>query len=217
MSAETNAEVDEEETPEDAESEEQEQTNPLDDEELLREEYHENDLTQSEIGEKYGGVTASTVSHYMKKHGIETRNYAEMDERLDDAEWLEAAYHGDEVRDGGASMQAIGDFLEPPCSDGTVMRRLHEAGIETRRQNEAEPDEFERTRSVSGIGKAKVEALKEAGFESDEDVAEASLEDLEGQHGWSEGLAAGVAEEFGIDVPDEEEQDDDEDDEQDEE
>jgi DNA-directed RNA polymerase specialized sigma24 family protein len=119
--------------PEEEEPEETE-TSPLDDEETLVELYHEEGLTQAEIGERHG-VSSSTVSHYMKKHGVETRANVVDDERLEDPEWLEEKYVGE-----GLTMQEIAD--EVGVSDGTVMRRLHKHGIETSR-GAAEPDEDE--------------------------------------------------------------------------
>lgn len=136
----------------DVETEEQESVNPLDDEELLREEYEENGLTQAEIGEKYGGVTASTVSHYMKKHGIETNQTRVTDERLDDPEWLREKYEDEEW-----TMQEIAD--EVGCSDGTVMRRLHDV----------EDIEIRRSRGAAGEAEEAEEEDDEAEADADSD------------------------------------------------
>jgi transposase-like protein len=119
--------------------EEEEKTSPLDDPEYLREQYHEKGRTQADIGDEHG-VTSSTVSHYMKKYDIETRGNAVTDERLDDPEWLREAYEGDAVAEGGATMQQIADELG--CSDGTVMRRLHQIDdLEIRRSASESDDE----------------------------------------------------------------------------
>lgn len=101
--------------------EEAENKSPLDDAEHLNELYHEQELTQSEIGEKYG-VSASTVSHYMKKHEVPTRGRRVLDDRLEDADWLYEQYVEEDL-----TMQQIAD--EVGCSDGTVMRRLRKHGI----------------------------------------------------------------------------------------
>jgi DNA-binding transcriptional regulator LsrR (DeoR family) len=103
------------------EEEEEGSKSPLDDEELLNKLYHEQGLTQAEIGEEYD-VTASTVSHYMKKHEIKTSAHRVTDERLEDPEWLEQKYVDEDL-----TMQQIAD--EVGCSDGTVMRRLRKHGI----------------------------------------------------------------------------------------
>jgi len=137
-----------------AEEAEEEEYNPLDDPEYLEAVYNGDELveggaTQAQIGEEHG-VTSSTVSHYMKKHGIETRANTITDERLEDEEWLRNAYLGEE--DGGEgdrmTMQDIAD--EIGCSDGTVMRRLHKFEIPVRRSategddgEEAEDEEAE--------------------------------------------------------------------------
>jgi DNA-binding transcriptional regulator LsrR (DeoR family) len=116
------------------EEEEQEGTqSPLDDEELLNELYHEEGLTQAEIGEKFD-VTASTVSHYMKKHEIKTSAHRVTDERLEDPEWLEEKYIEEDM-----TMQAIADIVG--CSDGTVMRRLRKHGIIEEPSDEEDEDE----------------------------------------------------------------------------
>jgi len=91
---------------------------PLDDERHLEKLYHDQGLTQSEIAEEYG-VTASTVSHYMSKHGVGTRAHAVDDERLADPDWLREQYIEE-----GRTMEDIAEDVG--CSDGTVMRRVHE-------------------------------------------------------------------------------------------
>ena len=115
------------------EAEEEEQTSPLDDPEFLREKYHDEDMTQGEIGELVG-VTASTVSHYMKKHDVETDSRGALDERLDDPEFLREKYIEEEQ-----TMAEIAE--EVGCSDGTVMRRLHEHDIEVRRSSRGDDGE----------------------------------------------------------------------------
>lgn len=122
------------------EAEEQDAKNPLDDPEKLKELYHDEEMTQAEIAEDYD-TTSSTVSHYMTKHDIETRGADSVDERADDPEWLEDAYWGDTVTEGGATMQEIANELE--CSDGTVMRRLHEHDIDVRQSPIADDEDEE--------------------------------------------------------------------------
>jgi DNA-directed RNA polymerase specialized sigma subunit len=117
-----------EEVAEDEEESTETQSNPLDDPELLRELYHDEGMTQAEIGEEYG-VTSSTVSHYMSKHEVETRANVVTDERLEDPEWLREKYGEEEL-----TMQEIADIIG--CSDGTVMRRLHDIeDLEIRRSS----------------------------------------------------------------------------------
>jgi len=123
------------------EAEEEQNDSPLDEEEYLREQYHGENKTQAEIAEEHG-VTSSTVSHYMGKYEIETRGTQVIDERLEDPGWLAAAYEGDELVEGGATMQDIAD--EVGCSDGTVMRRLRQHGVieePSEEEDEAEEDE----------------------------------------------------------------------------
>lgn len=122
-----------------AESEE-EQKSPLDDKEYLQELYHEQDLTQAEIGEKHG-VTASTVSHYMKKHEIKTRATQVTDERLDDPEWLRNEYLSEEDGGKGESRTMMDIAEEVGCSDGTVMRRLRKHGIIEEPSDDEEAEE----------------------------------------------------------------------------
>jgi len=105
------------------ENEEEQNATPseLDDPELLEEMYHGDGMTQQEIAAEYD-VTASTVSHYMQKHGVESRTSRVTDDRLDDPEWLEEQYVANDM-----TMQEFAD--EVGCSDGTVMRRIHEFDI----------------------------------------------------------------------------------------
>ena len=139
------------------EAQEEEEYNPLDDPEYLTKEYFgEEDggegepRTQADIGEEHG-VTASTVSHYMKKHGIKTRANVVSDERLEDEEWLRAHYLGEDDADEGGegeemTMQEIAD--EIGCSDGTVMRRLHKFEIPVRRSATASDEDEEEAEAV---------------------------------------------------------------------
>lgn len=120
--------------------EEQDTQNPLDNPELLKELYHDEEMTQAEIADDFDTST-STVSHYMSKHGVETRGADSVDERADDPEWLDNAYWGDAVTEGGATMQEIANELE--CSDGTVMRRLHEYKIDIRHSPDPDDEETE--------------------------------------------------------------------------
>lgn len=133
------------------EAAEEESQSPLDDPEYLEAVYNGDELveggaTQAEIGEEHG-VTSSTVSHYMKKHGIDTRANTITDERLEDEEWLANAYLSEEEGGEGEkmTMQDIAD--EIGCSDGTVMRRLHKFEIPVRRSategDDEEDDEAE--------------------------------------------------------------------------
>jgi len=73
------------------EEEAEEQSPVFDDAEYLEQKYHDEDLTQAEIGDEHD-VTASTISHYMDKHGVDTRANQVDDERLEDEEWLTEQY-----------------------------------------------------------------------------------------------------------------------------
>ena len=56
----------------------------------------------------------------------------------------------------------------------------------------AENDDYEELTDVDGVGESKAEALRDAGFESIEDLHEASVEDLTGVEGISDALAARI-------------------------
>jgi transposase-like protein len=141
------------------EAEEEAEESPVyDDEEYLREQYHDENKTQAQIAEKHD-ITASTVSHYMNKYGIETKGHQVKDERLDDAEWLADQY----LEEGeDRTMQDIAD--EVGCSDGTVMRRLREHGI-----IEAPEDEEE---EAEGDDEEDEEAAEDEAEEADGDEDE---------------------------------------------
>ena len=135
--------------------EEERSGSPLDDHDYLVELYHEQDLTQAQIAEEHD-VTSSTVSHYMNKHGIETRAHVVDDDRLEDADWLREQYIEQE-----RTMQEIAD--EVGCSDGTVMRRIH------KHLSEDELAERSGTRSGGDEDDGEDEAEADDGDESDEE------------------------------------------------
>jgi len=96
---------------------------------VLRHLYHTLDWTQERIAEVHR-ATASTVSYHFDRAGIETNHVAYAHDLPDDPEVLREKYH-----DEGMTMAEIGE--EFGCSDGTVMRRLHEHGIEVRRSRKS--------------------------------------------------------------------------------
>jgi len=99
-------------------------------ERVLHELYVRLGWSQREIAETFD-VTPSTVSHHLHKHDITTPGVGVSDERLDDPEYLREKYV-----DEGMTMAEIGE--EVGCSDGTVMRRLHDHDIEVRRSKKGD-------------------------------------------------------------------------------
>jgi len=100
------------------------------DAEWLEEQYHDNELSTYDIADKCG-VCETTVSNWMKKHGIERRGPGGMssDTRYKDAEWLEEQYHEHEL-----SQSEIAD----KCDVGkkTVSNWMEKYDIEARGQAE---------------------------------------------------------------------------------
>lgn len=104
---------------------------PYHDAETLRDLYHRQNLTQSEIADKFD-VSAVTISDWMSRHDIETRgggggNYGPRhdDDRLYDPEYLHTEY----VSKGRTSRE-IADELG--CGKKAVLRQLEGKGIEKR-------------------------------------------------------------------------------------
>ena len=209
--SEDEAEVDSTEEVEE-ESEEQSSRSLLTRDELL-ELYEDEGMSFTEIAHHYD-VTPSTISYYARKYNIETSHNRTSFEgsELDSEEYLQEKYWDEEM-----TMQEIAD--EFGCSDGTVMRYMRKYEITPRRQgsSDSEPSPFQIVESVKGVGPAKIQALEERGFESDEDLvglpvmsdpededAEAGLAET---HGWSESLAERVVEQLEIGEPVEEEDD----------
>ena len=96
-------------------------------EEWLREEYVKNRRTLEEIAEECG-VTGTTISDWLGRHGIDTRSQREA-QRLDgkhtDRKWLAEQY-----RDEGRSMADIG--RECDVTAATILKYLRRFGIKTR-------------------------------------------------------------------------------------
>lgn len=112
-------------------------TEPLKDEEWLREQYCENELSQREIADKLG-VSAVTVGNWMRRHEIESRSPAESHtngnlEPLRNRKWLQEQYH-----DQKKTTRQIADGLG--VSRSPVERCMHEHGIEFRSSTEARTD-----------------------------------------------------------------------------
>lgn len=100
------------------------------DESYLRQKYVEEGLTTYEIAEECG-CTDATVSNWLNKHNIETRQRtirpeeSAPDERLTDPEWLQSQYV-----DLGKSSVDIAE--ECHCSSNSVLYWLDRHGIEKR-------------------------------------------------------------------------------------
>jgi len=90
------------------------------DREWLYEQYVEKDKTQTEIAEECG-VIQHTISRYIRKYGIETR---ESSNYLDE-EWLREQY----VEKGKTQTEIAEEY---GCSQKSVSRYLNKYGIETR-------------------------------------------------------------------------------------
>ena len=118
------------------------ETNPADEklyksEEWLREQYHENELTQSEIGDKVD-VSQKTVGNWMRKHGIERRSVTEIQtegnlEPLKSDEWLHEQYYEQEK-----TVDRIADELN--LAQSTVRTWMDNHGIEPRSTAESLTD-----------------------------------------------------------------------------
>jgi DNA-binding CsgD family transcriptional regulator len=72
------------------------------------------------------GCSWGTVLCHLRDHGIDIRNLDDMDARLDDPEWMENAYWGDEPRTSHDIANELG------CSYTTVLRHLSRLDIEVR-------------------------------------------------------------------------------------
>ena len=144
------------------------------DEELLRELYHEQELTGAEIGERLG-VAQCTVSKWLLRHNIETRTAGGTQtdgdtDKLRDAEWLRTAY-----TDDGRSMDDIA--AELGVSQRSVWRWFERHGIETRRPEEtAFGGEFDRLRDAEWLRTQYVDERRSAAEIADEtDVVETTV------------------------------------------
>ncbi len=112
-------------------------TEPLKDEEWLREQYCDKEKTTYEIADKLG-VSAVTVGNWMRRHEIESRSAAESHtngnlEPLRNRKWLQEQYH-----DQKKTTRQIADGLG--VSRSPVERCMHEHGIEFRSPTEARTD-----------------------------------------------------------------------------
>jgi len=108
------------------------------DAEWLEEQYHENELSQAEIGDKCG-VSGATVRYWMEKHDIERRDQMRAqavareqtehlepdDTRYRDAGWLEQQYH-----EYGLSQREIANKCGV-CQD-TVHKWMDKHNVESR-------------------------------------------------------------------------------------
>jgi transposase-like protein len=104
------------------------------DEEWLREQYHGEDRSTTEIADELG-VSVSTICNWLDKHGIDTKSNLEAQvgsasDLLKDAEWLRTEYCENE-----RSSSEIGDELG--VSGLTVRNWLEKHGIDRRSQSEA--------------------------------------------------------------------------------
>lgn len=72
-------------------------------------------------------TAGSTVYHWLKEHGIPTTesSKSDLDDRLDDPEWLREKYHGE-----GTTLAEIAE--DTGCSGMTVSNRLREHDIEAK-------------------------------------------------------------------------------------
>lgn len=95
---------------------------PYHSKEWLEEKYHGDGLDQSEIAE-ICDCHKTTISHWMDKHGIETRDGP--DGAYGDEGWLRKKYH-----DEGLSTREIADLCD--CSRGTISKWMKKHGIEAR-------------------------------------------------------------------------------------
>lgn len=102
----------------------------------LREKYHGEGLTGYEIAE-ICDVTPTTISSWMDKHGIETRDQSDAQQpegKHTDRQWLAQQYHGK-----GRALADIGD--ECDVSAATVMKWMEKHNIPRRSSTQHKLDE----------------------------------------------------------------------------
>lgn len=102
------------------------------DKDVLKRLYHDERMTQKEIGEKFG-VSQGTIAYYINKYDIKTRGPSGLwdDEKpWEEEERLRELYHEKRM-----STWEIADELD--CSQKTVMRAMDELGVETREYSES--------------------------------------------------------------------------------
>lgn len=107
------------------------------DEDWLREQYHECGKSQSEVAES-AGVTESTIRRWMKEHSIERRTMSEARSEGDidlytDPDWLRKQHW-----DRGKTMVEIGESAG--VSGTTIKRWMDKHGLERRSNSEAQSD-----------------------------------------------------------------------------
>jgi len=119
---------------------------PWRDEELMRDLYWGEGMSQSEIAEELD-TTQKTVSDWMDRQGIETRSQ-EVQELRDDG-WLREQYEVNE-----RSTLEIADELD--CTQRTVRVWLDKHGIETRQSTREKPPHFRTTKTGYEEVKSKV-------------------------------------------------------------
>lgn len=113
---------------------------PYHDANTLRKHYHDEDMTQAEIADKYG-VSAATISDWMDRHNIETDHNGggwsgprHDDERLYSGPFLREWY----VTRGKTSREIAEEL---GCGKKAVLRQLEEHGIGKRSNRKRADDE----------------------------------------------------------------------------
>jgi len=119
---------------------------PWQDEELLRELYHQKGMTQAEIADELG-TTDVTIGNWMDKHDIPVRE-TQFPE-LEDTEYLREEYI-----EKGKSTYEIAD--EVGCCQRSAYLALKNHGIETRTATYDKPPAFRTNRDGYEVIKTKV-------------------------------------------------------------
>jgi transcriptional regulator with XRE-family HTH domain len=117
------------------------------DAETLRELYVEQDLTQDEIAGRFD-VSGSTISNWVRKHGIEKRNPWDDEERLRELYW-----------DEGLSIQQVADRLG--TYPDVIHRAMDRLGVERRPGPQAEypwhdPDRLRELYHEEGLSQRQI-------------------------------------------------------------
>ena len=107
------------------------------DEDWLREQYHELGKSQGEVADS-AGVTESTIRRWMKEHVIERRSMSEAKSEGDtelytDPDWLRKQHW-----DRGKTMVEVGELAG--VSGTTIKRWMDKLGLERRSNSEAQSD-----------------------------------------------------------------------------
>jgi len=97
----------------------------LQDEDWMREQYHESKKSTRELADVCG-CSQTTIRRWLEKHDIETRDGTRSTtEKLNDSSWLKEQYH-----ERGKSTYTLAE--ECGCSNSTILFWLSRHGIETR-------------------------------------------------------------------------------------